>query len=106
MCSKDLELNSDGVLFQVPNIYGTHAVGFPLAKSHQQPQDLKPQIDGMEFIKRQNKHYDSCIHYIVCNRGFVPKNMPPVCCYEDVNAQAGVIVRASTWTPAFLAFPS
>jgi hypothetical protein len=48
-CSKDLELNSDGVLFQVHNIYGTHAVGFPRAKSQQQPQDFKPQIGGMAW---------------------------------------------------------
>ena len=33
MCSGDFELNSDGVLFQVYNIYRTHAVGFPGAKS-------------------------------------------------------------------------
>ena len=56
MSSENLELNSDGVLFQVHKIYGTHAVGFPGAKSQQQPQDLKPQIDGMALIKRQNKH--------------------------------------------------
>jgi hypothetical protein len=48
----DLELNSTGVLFQVRNIYGTHAVGFPGAKSQQRPQDLKPQIDSITFIKR------------------------------------------------------
>jgi len=56
MCSKDLELNSDGVLFQVHNIYGTHAVGSPRTKSQQQPQDLKPQIDGMALRVRQSKH--------------------------------------------------
>ena len=43
---------------------------------------------------------------MVCHRGFVPANMPPVCCYEDVDAHAGVIVWASTWTQAFLALPS
>jgi len=29
-----------------------------------------------------------------------------VCYYEDVDAYAGVIVGASTWTRAFLALPS
>ena len=52
MCSGDFELNSDGVLFQVYNIYRTHAVGFPVAKSQLQPQDLKSQIDSMALIKR------------------------------------------------------